>query len=396
MECIYKKQKEGTAIMNETNPYENNHKVKNIEQFKEEFGYPHELLTLSFKKAEDVLKGSYRSRTKIFAALCLSMRSRRVNLKVDVTNEPYLLALLYLSRKSKLKLRKIAKKLNEKIGEYVEQFENTKSTSALSMLKNFVVDCAYLHLVSLEILGVPILSTEIIELCMKYLGTEVEVETLLTSLRLLREREINHTEIKKIVNTFLYTKEFPIIETTLLISFLLALRFPDLKSELLFAHYHSLRKLAAVYERIKDYQQLDDSILQQLFATSIALFLCGYYKSLRLSHEEKLNYIEEIIKEPFIEHEVEKSLDYASKVKILRFELPSWTVTLGIVLLLLLHAFFEVYTPASISAGIISFSVPQIPVFLVFSLVLLIVLFYKLLKFKEDVLKRIRKGEGSE
>ncbi|MEM3572813.1 MAG: hypothetical protein QXJ62_01080 [Nitrososphaeria archaeon] len=380
--------------MNEINPYEN--KIINVKEFKEELGYPHELLILSFKKAEDVLKGSYRTRTKIFAALCLSMRSQQVDLKVNVKNELYLLALLYLSKKSKLKLRKIAKRLNDKIKEYVEQFESTKSTSAFSALKNFVINCIYLHLVSLEILKVPILSAKIIELCMKYLGSEVEIGAVLSSLRLLGEKGANPTEIKKTINSFLYIKESPLIESTLLISFLLALRFPDLKSELLFSHYYTLRKLTDVYEKIKDYQQLDDSILQKIFATSIVLFLCGYYKSLRLPHEEKLNYIQEIIKQPFIEHEVEKSLDYASKVKILHFEPPLWFITLCIITLLLLHAFIEVYTPASIGIGIVSFNLPRIPLFLVFSIVLLIVLFYKVLKFKEDVLKRIRKGERVE
>ncbi|MBS7646219.1 hypothetical protein KEJ24_00045 [Candidatus Bathyarchaeota archaeon] len=382
--------------MNETKSYENDEKIGNVKEFKEELGYPHELLTLSFKKAEDVLKGSYRNRTKIFAALCLSMRSQQVDLEVDVKNEPYLLALLYLHKRSRLRLRKISRGLNDKIKEYVEQFENTKSTSAFSALKNLVVDCTYLHLVSLEILKVPILSAETIELCMKYLGSEVEIGTVLSSLRLLEEKEANRTEIKKIINSFLYIKEPSLVESTLLISFLLALRFPDLKSELLFAHYYTLRKLAEVYEKIKEYHQLDDPILQKLFATSIVLFLCGYYKSLRLPHEEKLNYIRETIKEPFIEHEVEKSLDYASKVKILHFELPLWFMTLCIITLLLLHVFIEVYTPASIGIGIISFDLPRIPLFLVFSIVLLIVLFYKALKFKEDTLNRIRKGERDE
>jgi hypothetical protein len=315
---------EGQQNMNQTKSFRENLNVKNMEPLKEELGYPHELLTFSSKKAEVIVKGSYRTRTKILAALYISMQDKKVDLKVDVKNEPYLMALLYLSKNSKINVRKIAEKLNNEIEEYCKQFEEAKSTSAFLTLKNFIADCIYLHLISLEMFDVPILSYKSVNLCIKYLDSEVEITSLLTSFKLLEKKETNTEEIKRIISNLLSIKESPLIESALLTSFLLALRFPNSKSEFLFVHYSTLRKLADVYAKIKDDQQLDDSILQQLFVTSIILFLCGYYKSLRLPHEEKLNYVEKIIKIPVLENEVEKSFDYASKIKIpfLKFELP--------------------------------------------------------------------------
>jgi len=379
--------------MDQTKSFPEDLNAKNMKSLKEELGYPHELLTFSSKKAEVVMKGSYRTRTKILAALYLSMQGQKVDLKVDVKNEPCLMALFYLFKRSKINVKKIAEKLNNEIEEYCKQFEETKSTSSFLTLKKFVADCIYLHSISLEMLGIPILSHKSIDLCMKYLDSEVEITSILTSFKLLEEKEKSPGEIKRVINALLPIKESPLIESALLISFLFALRFPNSKSEFLFAHYSTLRKLVETYIKIKDNQQLDDIILQRLFATSIVLFLCGYCKSLRLPHEEKLNYIEKIIKVPVIENEIEKSFDYASKVKILRFELPLWGLVITIIALLFLHAILEVYTPASINIGIISFNVPQIPIFLSFSLILLTFLFYKLLKIKEDLLKRIRKGE---
>jgi hypothetical protein len=368
--------------------------MNNMKAFGKELGYPHELLVLSSKKAEDVLRGRYRNRTKILAALFLSVQGHKVDLKINVENELYLSALLSLAKRTKMKTRKIATELNKRIEEYIHQFEMTQSSSAFSELKNLLVECIYLHLVSKEILGISILSQKSIEHSIGYLEPTSELKFFLTSLQLAEKRETSPAQMHEIISAFISAKESPLIESALLLSFILAIKYSSSKSELLLTHYSILKTIAEVLGRLLEHQKLDDPALQQLFTTSVVLFLCGYTKSLRLSHEEKINYVEKVIAIPLVEREVERNFEKTSKIKVSQLELPLWGVVLAIIILIFLHVFAEVYVPGSVSLGVVSFTLPPLPIFLTISFVLLLVVFYKILKFKHDLISRIRKGDG--
>jgi hypothetical protein len=367
-----------------------------MKALEKELGYPHELLVLSSKKAKDVLQGQHRNRTKILALLFLSTQGHKTDLKITIKDELYLEALESLARKNKLKIRKIANELNKKIEEYISQFEKTQSTSAFSELEKFLADCFYLHLVSQEIVGISILSERIIKRSASYLKPESELKVFLDSLQLLSRKEVASTEMSKIANTFLSANKSPLIEASLLLSLLLAVRYPASKSELLLAHYTILKTVANDLGKLLEHEKLDDTALQQLFTTSIVLFLCGYAKSLRLSHEEKINYIKKVMGISFVEHEIEKNFDQASKVGIFGLPLPLSGIIIAAIILVFLHVFVEIYSPGSISIGIVSFNLPPVPIFLTISVALMVVTFIKIVRFKRDLLRGIRRGGENE
>lgn len=370
--------------------------MKNTVKEQEELAYPHELLILSSKRAMEVLEGKYNQRTKILALLFLFIQGRKIDLRIK-TDDPYLKILFALAKRSRIYIKRIAKKVNEKLLLYIQQFEETQSTTALADFEDYLKDCIYLHVISKEIMGIQILSPLAIESSMKYVKPKSELRDFLVAIQLLEEEKItDHANINRVIGTFSLTKETPLIETSLMLSFLLAVKFPELKSDLLLTHYATLKTIANEFEKLLEHKKLDDIALQQLFMKSIVLSLCGYSRSLRLSHEEGINYLEEIIKLPFIERRVSETFDKVSKLRISQFALPLWCLLIAAIVLAIIHEFAEIHLTGSVNIGIISFSIPAIPFFLTVSISLSITILYKLLKLKRELLSKLRRGMESE
>jgi len=367
--------------------------MKNIAKKQEELVYPHELLILSSKRAMEVLEGKYNKRTKILAFLFLFIQGRKTNLRIK-TDDPYLKILLTMAKRSRINIRRIAKEVDEKLLYYIHQFEETQSTTAFADFEDYLKDCIYLHVISKEIMGIPILSSLTIKSSMKYVKPKSELRDFLVAIQLLERREeiSRSADMNRIISTLSLAKETPLIEASLMLSFLLAVKFPELKSELLLTHYTTLKIIADEFEKLLEHKKLDDIALQQLFMKSIVLSLCGYSKSLRLSHEEGINYLEEIIKLPFIECRVSEIFDRASKLRISQFELPLWCLLIVAIVLVFIHVFAEIHLTGSVNIGIVSFSIPAIPFFLTVSIILSIMILYKLLRLKKELLSKLRRG----
>lgn len=355
----------------------------------EDLGYPHELLFISSEKAKEVLRGRYRTRTKLFAAFFLSVLGQKVELNVD-TQDPYSSMILQLTKGSKIKARKIAKQVAKKLKEYVDQFEQLQTKAAFYDFRDYLENCIYLHVVSKAISRIQILPPRIIEQCIDNIKPESDLKYFLVAIQLLENKEIARSvEINKIINTFLSTDKSPLLEAALFLSFLLAVNYPDFKSSLLITHYTILKNVTRKFEKLIERDgSPDDPVLQNLFMTSIVLFLCGYLRSLRLSHEEKINYMEQVMEHPFIEWEIRVNFDKVSRIKMI----PIWGLLISSIALILLHVFVEVYLPGSISMGPLSLTLPNVPVFLTITLIVLSFTTYKIIRLKDELLDCIRKG----
>jgi uncharacterized membrane protein YcaP (DUF421 family) len=122
--------------------------------------------------------------------------------------------------------------------------------------------------------------------------------------------------------------------------------------------------------------------------------LCGYLKSIRLPHEEKIRYVDEIIKTPSIEQVFAEVFDAAAGFPIPRTDakIPIWMPAVAAVVLLILHATVELQRPFSTSPFGVSITIPAVPVFLLFAFAMLIILLLRLLYLKSDIIKRLRRG----
>lgn len=360
----------------------------------QDLGYPHELLFLSLKRAAEVLERKYNKRTKILALLLLSIHGRKVDVRFK-TDDPYLKTLLNLTGRSKVEIRRITGELHMRLVHYINQFERTQSTAALSDLKEYIKDCIFLHLIAKEIANVSIMSPELIEKCNKYIEPKNHLKDFLTALQILGQERIvrSPNDINKILSTLSLTEEeSPLIETSLMLSFLMAIKFPELKSQLLLIHYKILKAISKQFEKLVEHKKLDDLALQQLFMRSLALSICGYSKSLRLPHEEEINYLEKMIGLPFIEYRVQEILDEIAIAKFRQFKLQLWLLPMMTIMFLFVHIFAEYYIPGSLNLGVISLSIPRIPIFLTISILLLVITSFKLRKIKKQLLEKLRRG----
>lgn len=120
----------------------------------------------------------------------------------------------------------------------------------------------------------------------------------------------------------------------------------------------------------------------------------GYLKSIRLPQEEKIRYVDEIIKTPSIEQVFAEVFDSAAGFSVPKTEarIPPWVPALATIILLTLHATVEIQGSFETSLFGVPITIPAVPVFLLFALVVSLILLLRLLYLKKDIIKKLRRG----
>jgi len=368
---------------------------------REEFGYPHEIISLSIKWANRVIGNSYRKRTKILSSLILNIFKKTTAQKIEITEKDdlNLRILYYIIDKSSIKLEKSLNKHQEKLKELIKQYKERQSIAAFKSVERFVTDSVFIHIVLKELTGKTLLKKEIIDNLISTTSIGVEMDKILRAIKLLYldNNEINGSIVNELITGFHSINEFILRLYIAFISFELATKYEAYKNKFLFEHYLSLKNLAKELEGISETQKLDDPVLERLFMTSLILYFCGYQKALRLNHEEKINYFEHVLSIPTIINEFKRAFAKHATVDLKLVKIPLWTALLIDAILIVISVTREIYLPAGLNLLIINISLPlDIPIAGVSSLLLTIYLIFKVYKLREDIIKELRSGGSNE
>jgi len=365
-----------------------------------ELGYLHEILFFSLIISKNILKTKYRQHVKVITELFLHLFGEPIETKRDIQIKSSYIGLLHaIARRSKKNIKKYSNEYRINLRRLIDTYNENQTEPAFSSLKKFVEEGIFAHIISKKEMGIPVFLSKEIENVLSTLKRvpEEKLTYLLVALQLIdKPQNITKKRTDKILNAFYSVNESPLLESSIFLTYNLAMKCPTYKREFLLVHYWLLKRsievLKYAIETKNESKILDDTTVEKLFRTSIMLLLCGYSKSLRLAHEEKINYIEHVIKLPAMVSLFQQAFDKHSSIKLWGYSIPLWFTTLISVVFILFHVFIEVDVVATIG-NVVGFSLPfQLPFFLSISLFLILNNLISLYKLKNNISKDLEKG----
>jgi len=370
---------------------------------KEEIGYPHEIILFSINKAPEIIKGKYNNRLKIITSLFMSIIGKNVNQEIEPSEEDIFSMILYnLKKDSKVNITELVSKYQNQLEKKIRDFNRRQSEPAYSALEKFIVDSIFYHILTSELSEYKLLPLNN-EVLLTIFTNNEELNTIIDSLLIFMENKKYTKKTEDIAISLSNLTNEKLIESAIFISYRLAIK-TSYKKEFLYSHYRLLRKsMDKLYKIIKN-PNLDDSILEKIMKLSIILYLCGYDKSLRLPHEEKLNYIDKVISIPTIIQKTEKALDKNLKF---RHKLIPIDINISILLfiVLILNGLYIVIpqlqnlkiTIKDIPIKSVSFPLPfpiDAPLLPIISTLILIIIIKKIYNLKENIIKEFKGGKN--
>jgi len=368
-----------------------NHKTND----QEEIGYPHEIITFSVKKANDVLKGNYLKRTKVMALLFLKIVEnfpRKYKMQINKKEDINLRILYAIYRNSKF-IENLFNEHQKKLDELFQQYKERKSTSAFDSLKEFIQESLLLHIISTECKDKKLIKTNFIKEASSIFSSDNQLNGLLKGFQTLEKEDISDKDVNEIVTKIHGINNPILLKIATYLTFNLAMKFTEHKNKFLFEHYLILRNVVKNFSGIIEQEKLDDIELESLFITSLILYFCGYKKAIRLPHEEKLNYFEHLISIPTIVMEFRKSYDKYMIIDVKHIKVPLWLISLIDSIFILLSMLHEIYLPVGLDFLIINVNLPfNVPLFATISLLLLIFISQHLYRLRRQIIKELRRG----
>ena len=375
-------------IVNNTGGYQ-------MVQNREEFGYPHEIISSSLRWATHTMEGSYSKRVKLLASVVLNLIDITKPKKIDVDEKDNVnhRILYHIPNKNTIKLKSCIGEHVKELERLLSQYEKRKNEPSLNELRRFIEESVLAFIVLKCLTNKELLKKDTISRIEPILSSS-SIGSILDSISLLYERnKIDETTVNETINQFSSISEFPNHLYAIFLTSNLASKYPTYKSKFLFEHYRALRKSVSGFEMYSESKRLDDTALERLFVTAVILYLCGYQHSLRLPHEEKINYFEHIIARNTITNEFKKAFTEKACFNVWSLRIPLWIAVLIDGLLILIGIFWDLKLPAGLNLPILSVELPfNIPIFPVFAAILTFLIVFKIYRLKEYIIKYLRTG----
>ncbi|MCJ7761020.1 hypothetical protein MUP59_07785 [Candidatus Bathyarchaeota archaeon] len=362
-------------------------------QSERELGYPHEVILYALVRSETTIEQDYRTRVKLFANL-LRIISRKNPAKVEVPEGADVTVRMLESLTTSDVFRKTYGDYLKKLQQLMEGYARNQSAPLWDSLREFVADGVFLHILARELGKDTLFSTEESGRILEVLDEADGVLGGLFGAVQLWESSSCDNVSSNIINSLSSSATEEFIEARMFLSYALAMRCPRSKPELLVGHYQLVRRAVGSLSNTINQDRLSDEVSERLFRVAVGLFLCGYLNSIRLPNEEGIRYVDEIIKDPSIEYIFGEVYDSVASVSIPKtvWTVPLWGLALTDVVLIILHWTVEIQRPYEISIGGFSMTIPAVPVFLLFVVVILLVLLWRLYDLKGSISKNLRRG----
>ena len=358
-----------------------------------ELGYPHELILYALAKSGIVIERRYRTGVRLFASLLRTVLKEKTA-KVQVPSKADATVRMIESLAKTSLLKSASEDYRNRLHQLIEEYSTGQSAPSLDSLREFVEDGVLLHVLSRELGKGTLFTAEDMEKIPQALNeTGGGLAGLLAAARLWEGSSCDSVS-SDIINALTSPEKEQLQEAAIFLSYALATRCSKSKRELLVTHYLLVRKAVESLSGTVNQENLSDEVFERMFRVAIVLFLCGYLKSIRLPQEEKIRYVDEIIKSPSVEQVFGEVFDSAAGVPIPRTEsrAPLWILALADLILMALHWFAEIQRPFETSLGGVLITVPAVPVFLLFAVIVLFVLLSRLLYLKRNIVKTLRRG----
>jgi uncharacterized integral membrane protein len=364
-------------------------------QSEAELGYPHELILDALAKSQIAIEQEYRTRVKLFACLLRTLLKEKPG-KVQVPDKADATLRMLESLTKASHLKDAHENYRNRLHQLMEVYSGSRSAPSLDDLREFVEDGVLMHILSRELGKGNLLSQDDTERISEILNeTCGELTALLSAVRLWEGSSCDAVS-GDIINALASPEGEKLQEAAIFVSYALAIRCSPSKRELLVVHYRLVRKAVENLSDTANKQNLTDDLLERVFRVAIVLFLCGYLKSIRLPQEEKIRYVDEIIKTPSVEQVFGEVFDSVATVPIPKTEskAPLWILAVVDLVLLILHWTIEIQKPFETSVLGVSISIPAVPVFLLFAIIVLLALLWRLLNLRRNIIKTLRRGNN--
>lgn len=358
-----------------------------------ELGYPHELILYALAKSGIVIEQRYRTRVRLFAGLLRTILKEKTA-KVQVpSNADATVRMIESLAKTSL-FKSASEDYRNRLHQLIEEYSTGQSAPSLEALREFVEDGILLHVLSRELGKGTLFTAEDMEKISQVLNeTGGGLSGLLAAARLW-EGSSSDSVSNDIINALASPEKEQLQEAAIFLSYALATRCSRSKRELLVTHYLLVRKAVESLSGTVNQENLIDVVFERMFRVAIVLFLCGYLKSIRLPQEEKVRYVDEIIKSPSVERVFGEVFDATATVHIPKTEsrAPLWILALADLILIALHQFAEIQSPYETSLSGLPITIPAVPVFLLLAVIILSVLLLRLLYLRGNIVKTLRRG----
>ena len=350
-----------------------------------EVGYPHELIMSGILKAKRIIKSNnYTTKTKLIALLLLKQQEKlkEVNFIVDKTNISLSILKNVIQEKS---LRNNIKGIQKNFMQLLDDFALRPTQPLLTKINEEFGFLLFLDIYINKLKNQKIISKEISELISKELPVNSSSHQGSIMLNLLNKEKISEEKTRLVVQIL---NNCSFNDIRIYFTHSLANQFVEFKGLFLFEHYKFLKEFMTENSKFFENEDLDDLSLEKMFQTSIFLCLIGYNSTLRIPHQEKINYLSDLVSKQIVIYEVESAFDTASTFKFRnRFRIKQYYVLILLILSLLVDIFWRIPLPPTISILGFEFTLSfKLPVFAFFALLISTIIFFKMINLKKNLI----------
>ncbi len=356
-----------------------------------EIGYLHEILDFSIKNTKKIKKEKYIKGVKFLSFLLeyvISGERKEIRFK-EPKNNNYLKFLYSLIENKNIERNKNS--FVSELDQLIEQ-NNIISINEMSDI-NFIINIIFSHILLKEIKNKKLLSSRNIDDLINKLDNN-EIKSLLKCIKWIYYNEVpNDTEISEAINSLVSIENIQFLILASYLSYNLALKFNSYKKDMFIVHYLSLKKLSKKFQIPVGDVKLDDSFLEELFRFSLVLYFCGYKKTLRISEEEKNNYLEKVITVPTLSSTFERVYNERASIEIFHLKIPILFLLIISFIFIVVAQFYEFHTPTSFGLEPFEFQLPfSLPVFGLISIIIMFIVIIYIYKLKKNISMSLRRG----
>lgn len=356
-----------------------------------ELGYPHEIIISALQKAHETKKANdVGSKTIAYGELIIYLNDGKPtspsSAMGDEIETKVLSSIVNKTRFTQKEKNDLVEYLNKSINDYKERKTQSSYEELLDIYsKSLMLDFIFQNTKRANLIDRKTFDN------ISSLGLETLVDTRLSNIQqivLTYQRE--ELDDALVTNTIARLNACPDLFLSLTYSLQYALKFPSFKPNFLQCHYLTLKKMMDKEKGAIENKSLDEESLIDLFKFAALLKLLGYDKSLRLSHIEKINYLDTILKNPASASEFEKYYDSEASLNIRFIKIPLWALMLLVTGLILASMLNEVYVSSSIGSGI-GFDLPfPVPLFLTSALIVALICVAQMKGLKHRISQKMR------
>ena len=361
---------------------------------KPQIGDPHDLILKALNQSEIALNGKYSAEVKVFASFLRDvLGEKQIKNDLTVENPSYFKLILGLRKTFRFNYQKDFSNFKQQTENKALEYEQRHSQATYNEFLEFLKQGIYYHILCQEEKGYTLFSSSQIDRFATLLGNEEnETKISLSALKLFIEN--NNVIPQSLLAEYTTLKDQNLLESAIFLSYVLSRNYPNFKRELLFIHYLLIQRATAGFTNVGTQTNISDDLLERLFRIAIILHYCGYSKSLRIPHEEKILYLKDFAQLTPIEQSFKTAYRKASSMNVpkttLRF--PAWALLVVNLFLIPLHWLVEVYLPLDVGQLGFQYTIPNVPLFLTIDFIITIILLLKFMKLEQAIVKILRRG----